>query len=238
MKRTAREWTARTYARTAGLGYLIIIASGILSEFFFRGSLIMPGDSAATVQQIMTSPGLFRLSIAGDLVMLGCDVTVAAALYFLLRPVQQSLSLLAAGFRLVHAAVYGASLLALVAVVVMLGAPDIAAAFRPEQLQAVTGLLLELHAYGYAIGLVFFGLHCLILAYLVIRATFIPTLLGILLRLAAIGYLTDSFASILLLNYAELESVFAVVVFVPALMAELSFSLWLVTRGGRLPQTA
>jgi len=40
------------YARVAGLAYLIIIAAGIFAEFFVRGSLIVPGDAAATAGNI------------------------------------------------------------------------------------------------------------------------------------------------------------------------------------------
>ena len=65
------------HARVAGAGYLVIIAAGIFAEFFVRGTLVVPGDAAATAANITASQSLFRVSIAGDLVMLVADVVVA-----------------------------------------------------------------------------------------------------------------------------------------------------------------
>jgi hypothetical protein len=76
--------------------YLIIIIAGIFAEFFVRQSLIVPGDATATADNIMASESLFRLSIAGDLIMIMCDVALALVFYVLLKPVSNSLSLLAA----------------------------------------------------------------------------------------------------------------------------------------------
>ena len=89
----------RTVAKIAGFGYLIIIIAGIFAEFFVRSALIVPGDATATAGNIMASEGLYRIGIAGDLVMLVCDVVVAWALYVLLKPVNKGLALLAAFFR-------------------------------------------------------------------------------------------------------------------------------------------
>lgn len=219
------------YARVAGLGYLIIIAAGIFAEFFIRSSLIVANDAAATAGNIAASQSLFRTGIAGDLIMLVCDIVVALALYMLFRQVNRGLSLLAAFFRLVHAAVYGVNLLNLVIVALLAGGAGYLAALQPSQSDALTMLFLDAHKYGYAIGLVFFGFHCMVLGYLVFKSGFLPRILGVLLLAASIGYLVDSFANILLPNYADYESVLMLVVFVPAFVAELSLSLWLLLKG-------
>jgi hypothetical protein len=78
-------------------------------------------------------------------------------------------------------------------------------------------------------------LHCLLLGYLVYKSGYIPKALGVLLALAAIGYFTDCFAQILLTNYAAYKDIFLAIVAVPAITAELSFCVWLLWRGGRLP---
>ena len=106
--------------------------------------------------------------------------------------------------------------------------------FDASQLRALTLLVLEAHSYGYAVGLVFFGVHCLILGALVLKSTYVPGALGILLLVAGAGYLVDSFGRTLLPDYAVYETMFAVAVFVPAFIAELSFALWLVIKGGSL----
>ena len=196
-----RHWTE--LPESAGILYLIIIASGIFAFFIVRASLIVPGDAAATADNIVASEGLFRVSIAADLIMIISDVALALAFYVLLRPVSHALSLLAAFFRLVQATILGINLLNLFMALLLLSGAEYLAAAGAELLQAQAMTFLVAHGIGYSIGLVFFGVSILILGYLIIRSGYIPKILGILLMIAAAGYLVDSFASFLLPNYDD-----------------------------------
>ena len=113
----------RNVATIAGVGCHGIIVFGICAEFFVRSSLVEPGDAGATAGNIRDAEGLFRIGLAGDLVMPTFDAIVAAALHVLLRPLSAGLALLATFFRLVHAAVYGVTLLTLFLVLQVPGAP-------------------------------------------------------------------------------------------------------------------
>ena len=223
-------------ARIAGFAYLIIIISGIFAEFFVRSSLFVAGNASATANNIVASESLFRIGIAGDLIMIMCDVVVALALYILLNQVNKSLALLAAFFRLAQAATLGINLLNLFFVLHLLSGADYLAVFGADQLHALVLLFLKGHSTGYLIGLVFFGFHCLILGYLIFKSDFIPRILGILLVFASLGYLIDSFANFLLPSYADYEMIFVFVVFVPAFIAELSFCLWLIFKGAKIAE--
>jgi hypothetical protein len=99
------------YARIAGLLYLVIFVCGIFSEVFVRARLVVDADPAATADNIVTSAGLFRLGFASDLVMVVADGALAVVLFLLLTPVSVGLSLAAAAFRLVQAAILGLNLL-------------------------------------------------------------------------------------------------------------------------------
>jgi hypothetical protein len=55
-----------------------------------------------------------------------------------------------------------------------------------------------------------------------------------LLIAAALGYLIDSFAHVLLANYDDYETVFLLVVAVPGIIGELSFAVWLLVKGGKV----
>ena len=226
----------RAYARSAGLLYLAIIVCGIFAEFFVRSSLIMPGDAAATAAQITAADGLFRSGIAADLTMILCDIAIALVFYVLLKPVSRPLALLAAFFRLTQAVILGVNLLNLFAVLQLLSGAEYLSAVGAAQLHAQALLLLEMHGIGYSLGLVFFGVSILLLGFLIVRSGYIPKLLGILLIAAAVGYLTDSFASFFLPTYANYETIFALVVFLPALIAELSLGLWLLFKGVKTAQ--
>jgi len=216
------------------VGYLLIIATGIFAEFFVRSSLIVPGDAAATAGHLAASGSWYRAGMASEFIMLASDVLVALALYVVFARVNRNLALLAAFFRLVHAAIVGGNLLNTYLPLLLLDGGGHLAAFAPDQRNALSMLFLDAHAYGYAIGLVFFGFHCLVLGYLVIRSGLVPRLLGGLLLLAAAGYLIDSFARTMLASYADHQGVFAAAVFGPAFCAELSFALWLLLKGVRV----
>lgn len=225
------DLTFRRSAKVAGGGYLVIILCGIFAEFVIRSGLVVPGDAAATAANILASEGLFRIGMASDLVMLIFDVIVALALYVLFARVSKSLALLAVFFRLVHSAIYGLNLINLFFVLKLLGGTGYLSAFDQRQLQAQAMFFLDGHSYGYILGLVFFGVHCLLLGYLVYRSGFLPRIIGVLLVFASLGYLIDSFANVLMTDYADHADLFMLVVAVPAVIGELSFSLWLLIKG-------
>ena len=236
MTNDLEEISLRKAARVAGILYLIIIISGIFAEFFVRSNLIVPEDAAATANNIMASESLFRLSIAGDFIMIISDVALALILYILLKPVSNLLSLMAAFFRLAQAAVLGVNLLNLFFVLQLLSGANSLSTFDPNQLHALVLLFLNAHSTGYSIGLVFFGIHCLILGYLIFRSGYFPKVLGVLLIVASFGYLIDSFAHFLLPNYKDYENIFLPVVFIPAFIAESSFCLWLLIKGIKMSE--
>jgi hypothetical protein len=238
MPQQAVDRSVLSYARVAGVGYLVIIVTGIFAEFFVRGSLVVPGDATATAANIVASQGVYRVGLGGELLMLVCDVMVALALYVIFESVSRSLALLAAFFRLVHAAVVGVNLLNSWLPLALLDQAVFLTVFEPAQLHALALLFLEAHAYGYVIGLVFFGLHCLVLGYLVLRSRYVPGILGVLLLAASAGYLIDSAGRTLLQSYDEVAGVFGMIVLVPAFVGELSFCLWLLIKGVRIPATA
>ena len=224
------------YARVAGGLYLIIFVAGFFADMFVRGSLIVPGDATATANNIMASEGLFRVGIASDLIMIMCDVALGLSLYVLLKPVSQSLSLLAAFFRLAQAATLGVNLLNLFFALDLLSGADFLTVLSTEQVHAQALLFLNAHSTGYRIGLVFFGFSILVLGYLLFKSGYFPRILGILLIFSSLGYLIDSSASFLLLNYADYEAIFEMVVIVSAVIGELALTIWLLVKGVKVKQ--
>lgn len=226
----------RNVARVAGLFYLIIFVAGIFAEMFVRSSLIVPMDASATATNIIASEGLFRIGIASDLLMIISDVVIGILFYVLLKPVNQTLALMAAFFRLAQAATLGLNLLNLMMVTQLLSGADYLAPLGTEQLHAQALLSLNAHAIGYRLSLVFFALSITILGYLIVKSGYFPKVLGILLVIASIGYLTDTFANVLLPNYEAYAELFDTLVVTPAFIAELALTVWLLIRGIRLPK--
>lgn len=227
--------SSRMVSRMTGALYLVIIVSGIFAHFLVRGSLVVPGNAGVTAANIIASEQLFRFGIVGDIVMILSDVAVGVLFYVLLKAVNKTLALLAALLRLVQATFLGVNLLNLwIALQLLSGAPYLAP-LGLEQAQTLALLFLGLFNIGYSLALVFFALSILLVGVLIVQSTYIPRILGILLVLASVGYLVDSLAQVLLLNYGVYADLFGTVVFVPALIAELSLAIWLVVKGVRLP---
>src|SRR5262245_19582711 len=82
-----------THARVVGLLMLLTIPLALLTSFPAR--LIVPGDSAATANQILASESLFRLGIVGTLLLMIVDAfLVVLVFYQLLKPVNKIVALL------------------------------------------------------------------------------------------------------------------------------------------------
>jgi hypothetical protein len=228
MSDRSAERSPQVVARIGGVLYLIIIGAGILVEAAVRDKLIVSGDAAATAGNIMPSQLLWRVSIAGELMAQVCTVALALVFYVLLRPISRNLALLAVFFNLVSIAVQVANCLNLFAALFLLGSADYLKAFEPNQLHALSYLSLKSQGYGFGISLVFFGCECLVLGYLIFRSGYLPKILGVLMQIAGLCYLVNSFA---LFVSPAFENLIFPAVLVPSFIAESSFCLWLIVKG-------
>lgn len=218
-------------ARVAGLLYLVIITFGIFAEVVVRSRLIVDGGAQETAANILDSQWLFRMGFAADLVVFLCDVALAIVLYFLFRPVSRVLSLLASAFRLTQTAIIGLNLLNMFGALLILRDADYLGRFGPGESEALASLMLDLHKYGYTLGLTFFGVSTLVIAYLTLQSRVVPKALGALLALAGLGYLADSSAFFLVPGY---NGAVSPILLAPALLGEVWFAFWLLLKGRRL----
>jgi len=216
------------YARIGGVLYLIIIVLGIFGEAFVRDRLIVSGDAAATAANLRSMESLWRLGIATELFLLICAIALALIFFVLLRPVSRDLALLAVFFNLISVAVEAVAALDLVAALFPLGNAGYLKAFPPEQLYAMASLAIKSHSYGFGVALIFFGCVCLVLGYLIFRSGYLPKALGVLMQIAGLSYLTNSFALLLAPNFAN--RIFPAIL-VPAFVGEASLCLWLIVKG-------
>jgi Domain of unknown function (DUF4386) len=220
--------SALAYARIGGVLYLINILCGLFGVIFVRGHLVVVGDAVTTAHNIMGSEFLFRCGIAGDLVMHITDVPMAVIFYVLLRPVSRDLSALAALFGMLQTAILCANKLSLVTVLLLLSGSNYLKVFDASQLQALASLSLAQHEFGFGVGLIFFGVSCLVTAFLMYRSGYFPKALGILQALAGVSYLINSFA--LILFPALADKMFPAIV-LPAFVGELGTCVWLIVKG-------
>src|SRR5438094_3425477 len=222
------EQSPQLYARIGGVLYLIIIVVGLFGEAFVRDRLIVSGDAAATAANIMSHESLWRFHIAAELFLLICAVALLLILFALLRPVSKDLALLAAFFNLVSIGIEAATTMYLLEALFPLGNAGYLKAFTPEQLYAMASLSLRSHGYGFGVSLLFFGCFCLIIGYLIFKSGYLPKAVGVLMQIAGVCYLTNSFA--LILAPAVANRLFPAIL-VPAFIGEASLCLWLLVKG-------
>ncbi len=195
-------------ARIAGgLWLLCIIAS--VGGFIAAASLIVANDAAATAKNILANESLFRIGFAADLISGLSYLGATVFLYYVLKPVSKSLSLLAAFFGLAGVAIG-------------------ALGWVTSQLQAMSMISLKLQMQVFSIGMVFFGIQCILMGCLVARSTYLPRILGVLLAIGGTSYVIASFSNFLLPLFGARLIPFIMPV---ALIGEGSLTLWLLVKG-------
>ena len=207
----------RRFALVAALGLLAMALMAPFAQFGVLQTLIVPGDLAATISNLVASEGLFRATIAAFLIIAIVDIAVAWALYVLLRPVNETLALLVAWLRVAYAAVFAHALVNLLDVAQLLQGPTASAA----QIQAHVVSSIASFNNGWDLGLAIFGLHLVGLGALLVRSVDFPKFLGALVAVAGIGYLADSFGTVLVPGYTLTISVFTFI-------GEALLIIWLI----------
>jgi hypothetical protein len=164
----------------------------------------------------MAHQDLFRAGILSLFLVVALDVVVAWALYRVFKPVSERVSRLAAWLRIIYAGIFTVAITQLVGVLHLLGTPRL----HTQVLQRIATFTDIWDG-----GLFLFGFHLLLIAYLAYRSRYIPKLLPVLLAIAAVGYLFDSFA-----RAAGSPTDVSTFTFI----GEFLLALWLVTRGRRI----
>lgn len=228
MKSAMPEFSSVKYARIGGVIYLVIIAAGIFGEFVVRGKVIVPGDVVATAANLKAFPQLWRWGICVDLIMQLCDIPLMLIFYVLLKPVNRNLALMNLLFNMIQTAVLVANKLNLLMPLFLLGDAAYLKTVDPNQLQVVSYLFMKLHDYGFGVGLIFFGMVCLVEGRLIYMSNFLPKILGVLLQVAGLCYLANSLSMLL---SPALANALTPYILVPPLVAELGLALWLLIKG-------
>jgi signal transduction histidine kinase len=189
MERIA-EASPRFKARIAGVFQLLEGLTATFGQVLVLGRLVVSGNAAATAANILGHERLFWLGFASSLIGVAFHIAWALLFYELFKIVNRSLSLLAAFVILVGCAIQALTILFYLAPLLVLGGGSSLSAFTAEQLQALALIFLKLNAHAFDIYLVFFGFWCVLIGYLIFRSTFLPRILGVLLAIAGLGWVT------------------------------------------------
>ncbi|MBX3099468.1 MAG: DUF4386 domain-containing protein [Salinibacterium sp.] len=223
---TLTDTTRRTASRVAAVGYLALFVLAIFANFVVKQGMIDPTDAEATVAAVREQEALFRVGLAAFVVVFLIDVAVAWALYVLFAPAGRARSLLVAWFRTVYAVFLGVAVVFMfLGLQIATGATDLA----PD----VALLMFAAFDFAWFVGLFAFGAHLVLLGILIVRSHIAPRFIGIILAVAGSAYAVDTLAHILAVDYAAIGDVMLAVVAIPSIVAELTFTVWLLLAGRR-----
>jgi Domain of unknown function (DUF4386) len=223
MERVA-EASPRLKARAAGVFQLLEALTATFGQVVVLGRLVVSGNAAATAANVLGHERLFWSGFASSLIGVAFHIAWALLIYELLKPVNRSLSLLAAFVILVGCAIQALTSLLYLAPLLILTGGNSASAFTGEQLQALALVFLRLNSYAFDIYLVFFGFWCVLIGYLIFRSTFLPRVLGVLLAISGLGWMTYLYPP---LAY----HLFIPYIAVASALGEIPLELWLIVMG-------
>jgi hypothetical protein len=221
----------RTAARVAGCIYLIAMATSMFAELYLRGSLIVPRDAVQTALNIAASERFFRISSVIHLLTFASDAMLAVALYTILEPINKSVALLAAFWRLADCAILSVAVLNDFAALPFLADTEYLRAFEPRQLQVLARVFLSIGVAGYQLGFVFLGLGSIAFSYLWLKSRYIPRALAawgifasLILALGTLAIMIFPTLGVIGLSYMA-----------PMFFYEVGLGLWLLLKGLRAP---
>jgi len=213
-------------AKISGIAYLMIFIAGFYANFAVLESLIDSSNPSITTANFINNHSQFGNGLLGFVLMLAFDVILVCSLFSLTKSISKKISYLASFFRLLHALFFGIALFKLWKIFQLTFNETNSEVLQ----QSVTELLLDFDTL-WTVGLLLFGIHLIVLGYLAIKSTQIPKALGVLLMLAAIGYIIDGTAKLSMPNYIDYKDVLEIIVIMPSVIGEFSFTVWLLIKG-------
>jgi hypothetical protein len=215
------KMSPRFTARMAGVFQFLEGLTATSGQVVIRGALIVSGNAAATAANILGRERLFWLGFASSVIGVVFHIAWALLLYDLFKVVNRRVSLFALFVILVGCAVQALTSVLYVAPMLILNAGGSLSALTAEQLHAVAYMFVRLNGYAFNTYLVFFGLWCVLIGFLILRSTFMPRVLGVLLAISGLGwmmYLVPPVAVRLFIPYIAAASA----------LGEIPLELWLI----------
>ena len=208
-------WRRGSASAVAGIALAAMALIMPISYFGGILPLVDAGDAQRTATAIAAAPVPYLAGVAGIFVVIILDLLVAAAWYVVFAPVDRRVSVIAAWLRVGYTVLFAVAALQLVNASVQLDAPE----------RALAAIIAFDRMWIASLGI--FGLHLLVVAWLVVRAEFIASVFGVLLMIAGVGYIADAIGELLDLDLPVSLGTFA-------FAGEVAIIFWLLIRGRRL----
>jgi hypothetical protein len=212
-------------ARYAGVALLLSIVFGALGEAYLPGKILVSGNAAATVANIVSRPTLFRMTFATYLVEGFSDIILCVLWYIILKPVNRNLALISAFVGVVSMITFAVAQSSFWASSIILQNAGGMAAFTAEQRTALAYLSLRISTMIASLFLCFYGTASGIRGFLIMRSGYLPRILGALLMIGGGGFILRSLTYILAPAYGSS------LMLMPMAVAGIPLTFWLLVKG-------
>ena len=227
------ESSQRTAAKVAGVSLLFSMVIVVFANYVLLNPLIVRGNAAETARNIMAHETQFRVALTCFLTYSASVIVLLAALYVILKPVNQGLALVGALFRLVFAIMWLLSTLNMLGALRLLSGASYLQIFEADRLQALARVSVAGTFDDYYIGLPFFGLGATVCAWLWLKSNYIPKGLAVFGVISSAWCVICAFVFLIFPGFAKpvdpywFDS--------PMAIFELVLSFWLLFKGLRTP---
>lgn len=223
-----RKPDVQRHARAIGVLYVMLFALGPLVFLGGKGAVLVVDDVSATASNVRALGEGYRHGMGIEVLIALIEVVLSGLLYMIFRPVQRAIALAAVLARFGEAVLQGANLMTSALVLSVIGREAELASTRPVVRDTMVYALQHANGVMVLVWGLFFGLHVVLLAWLVYASEFLPRWLGGLLFLAGAGYFLQGFGVLLFPSVASTLDILVVVLAVPG---ELAFTLWMLFKG-------
>jgi hypothetical protein len=201
------------------------------SLMYMPSVFMVRGDATATARNIVNGESLYRLGILSELVSQTIFLLLALVLYDLFRDTDRKQARLMVMLVGISAAFEFVNCLNLIAPLILLSGADFLSVFSKTQLDALALVFLKLRNSGLGVVSLIWGLWLLPFGVLVLKSGFFPKVLGFLLIVAGIAYVTDSIASIMMPTPAHIISTVSLAL---GGIGELAIVAWMIVKGAKV----
>ncbi|PYL12246.1 MAG: hypothetical protein DMF43_08995 [Verrucomicrobia bacterium] len=225
----------RTAAKVAGISGLLTVAIVVFANYVLLNPLIVPGNAVETARNIVAHETQFRITAVCFLIYSAGVVVLLAALYLILRPVNQGLALVGALFRLVFALLWLLTTLNMLGALRHLGSASYLQVFEADRLQTLARLHLAANFDDYYAGLPFFGLAATVCSYLWLKSDYIPKSLSIFGLISSAWCVVCALVFLIFPHFNKTVNDYWFDS--PMALFELALSLWLLFKGLKLSES-
>ena len=225
MQTKTEQFLQNSYARLAGLSYVVFTIAGLINNFLLNGKL--SSIEAAGITSIFENEMHFRLGILAETIMFLAVVMASVSFYVVFKSVNKQLAQTALCLRLVEIIIGSVAVVISIAMLALSNKTFLTEMFDLEQIRTITAIASIFRVPAYEYSWIFMGFAGVITFYLFYKTDYIPRIWSIWGMVTYTSLILYPVAKLLI---ADLPREVMFVLF-PGALFELGVGIWLLTKG-------